>query len=220
MVICLKGDNLMKHNKLLLIILSAYLLTGCSQKNQDVSYKIKSGVIQSDNVVYEKEIMEEVESNFSVEESIKEDINKVKDIDSSIEVSENQKVPTKVPTKIKSEKIQKDPNSIYFRFDEYELSFDFNQDKEELERLKNQMIRFNGEGKDSVSIEGNTDLQGTDEYNYALGIKRANFIKELIKINTSILDKNIKLISYGENNPVCKKNTKECHSKNRRVEIK
>ena len=23
-----------------------------------------------------------------------------------------------------------------------------------------------------------------------------------------------------ENNPVCKKNTKECHSKNRRVEIK
>ena len=68
----------------------------------------------------------------------------------------------------------------------------------------------------TVKVSGNTDEWGTDEYNYALGLKRANSVKDVLVANGVVA--NVSLVSLGESSPVCTEKTKDCWSKNRRVE--
>ncbi len=68
-----------------------------------------------------------------------------------------------------------------------------------------------------IKLEGNCDEWGSDEYNYALGLKRSMAVKtDLIK--RGIEEEKIVIVSYGEGNPVCKDQTAECWTKNRRVD--
>ena len=83
---------------------------------------------------------------------------------------------------------------------------------------KDNASKLNGlEG--SVKVEGNCDEWGTDEYNYALGLKRAKVVKDAL-IADGISESKISVVSFGESNPVCADKTKECWSKNRRAEYK
>ena len=71
-----------------------------------------------------------------------------------------------------------------------------------------------------VKIEGNCDETGSDEYNYALGLKRAKSAKEAL-INRGIKPSAITIVSLGESNPECTlDDSPECYAKNRRVEFK
>lgn len=68
-----------------------------------------------------------------------------------------------------------------------------------------------------IKLEGNCDEWGSDEYNYALGLKRSMAVKnDLIK--RGISEDRIVVVSYGESNPVCKEQTAQCWTKNRRVD--
>ena len=78
----------------------------------------------------------------------------------------------------------------------------------------------NSSAKDSsfkIKLEGNCDELGSDEYNYALGLKRTGSVKSDL-INKGINADRIIAISYGESNPLCKEQTTECWTKNRRVD--
>ena len=71
-----------------------------------------------------------------------------------------------------------------------------------------------------VRIEGHCDASGTDEYNYALGLKRAKSAKEAL-INRGVKASNITMVSMGESAPECSTGfSSGCFSKNRRVEFK
>ncbi|MDD3466833.1 MAG: OmpA family protein [Campylobacterales bacterium] len=70
-----------------------------------------------------------------------------------------------------------------------------------------------------VKLEGNADERGTDEYNYALGLKRANSVKAAYQAK-GIAEASMTTVSLGEGNPVCKESTEECWAKNRRVDTK
>ncbi|WP_304421781.1 OmpA family protein, partial [Helicobacter japonicus] len=70
-----------------------------------------------------------------------------------------------------------------------------------------------------VVLEGHTDSYGSDAYNYALGTKRANAVKNALTargVNAS----QIKTVSYGESKPTCTVDTPQCNQENRRVEFK
>ncbi len=67
----------------------------------------------------------------------------------------------------------------------------------------------------TVRIEGNCDEWGSDEYNYALGLKRAKIVKQAL-IDLGVPADRLTIISYGKSNPVCTAHTKECWAKNRR----
>ncbi len=71
----------------------------------------------------------------------------------------------------------------------------------------------------SVRIEGNTDEWGTDEYNYALGLKRAVAVRESLVAKGVDQNKTI-LVSYGESKPTCTSKTRECWAENRKVTFK
>lgn len=66
-----------------------------------------------------------------------------------------------------------------------------------------------------VLIEGHCDARGTNEYNLALGERRANSAKTFL-IQQGIADSSIATISYGEEKPLCEAEVESCYSKNRR----
>ena len=71
----------------------------------------------------------------------------------------------------------------------------------------------------NFAIEGHCDEWGTDEYNYALGLKRAKATKDTMVQEGFVNPERIHIVSKGESEPVCQNHTKECDALNRRSEI-
>jgi len=69
-----------------------------------------------------------------------------------------------------------------------------------------------------IKIEGNCDEFGTDEYNYALGLKRAKAVKDNM-IAQGVSATKMVIVSYGESSPVCSSPTDGCYARNRRVDL-
>jgi len=100
--------------------------------------------------------------------------------------------------------------TVYFDFDKYNIKESEWPKVEELAKLIKEF-----KGSFIIRIEGNCDEWGTEEYNYALGLKRAKVVKDaLVKLGVNA--KKLTVISYGELNPVCMAHNKECWAKNRR----
>ena len=101
--------------------------------------------------------------------------------------------------------------NIYFGFDKYDLA---GENKENAMSNASKLAALKSDT--TVKVSGNTDEWGTDEYNYALGLKRANSVKDVLVANG--VTANVALVSLGESSPVCTEKTKDCWAKNRRVE--
>jgi len=125
--------------------------------------------------------------------------------DSTIESNTNQLSMSDVENKL---------STVYFNFDKYNIVPDM-QAKISLDAST---IKDDA-GKYNIRLEGNCDEWGSDEYNFALGLKRANAVKKAL-IAQGVNSKRITMISYGKSNPVCTAQTKACWAKNRRVDFK
>jgi peptidoglycan-associated lipoprotein len=66
------------------------------------------------------------------------------------------------------------------------------------------------------TIEGHCDERGSEEYNLALGDRRANTVKEFL-VAQGVAANRIMTVSYGEERPVCREATEDCFAKNRRA---
>ena len=66
-----------------------------------------------------------------------------------------------------------------------------------------------------VQVEGHCDDRGSEEYNIALGAKRAQAAKDYLQ-TLGIDAGRISTISYGKELPVCQDHTEDCWSQNRR----
>jgi peptidoglycan-associated lipoprotein len=67
-----------------------------------------------------------------------------------------------------------------------------------------------------ITIEGNTDERGSEEYNLALGDRRANAVKQYL-VTQGIAENRLSSVSYGEERPVCNAQTEDCFALNRRA---
>ena len=67
-----------------------------------------------------------------------------------------------------------------------------------------------------VEIEGHCDERGTNEYNLALGAKRAQAAKDFLATLGIGADR-LSTISYGEEILVCKEASETCWQRNRRA---
>ncbi len=102
---------------------------------------------------------------------------------------------------------------IYFDFDKSEIK---PEAKAILEK-KAAWLRANPSYK--VKIEGNCDERGTNEYNLALGDRRAKAAQKFLNALGISMDR-MSTISYGEEKPACKEKNEKCWSKNRRDDFK
>jgi len=98
--------------------------------------------------------------------------------------------------------------------------FDFNEsairlDQERVASANAECIRSS---QYEVKVEGHCDERGSDEYNMALGQRRANSLNTQYKTLGVPAGLMKGTISYGEEKPVCSDNDESCWQKNRRAE--
>jgi peptidoglycan-associated lipoprotein len=67
-----------------------------------------------------------------------------------------------------------------------------------------------------VTVQGNCDERGTEEYNLALGARRANAVKEYL-VSLGVSPDRVDTISYGKERPICTESTESCWAQNRRA---
>jgi len=99
---------------------------------------------------------------------------------------------------------------INFEFDRYDLSPDMRA------ILKSHAAWLKANPQVKVEIEGHCDERGTNEYNLALGAKRAESAKRYLS-DLGISPSRLSTISYGEELPLCKEQNETCWAKNRRA---
>jgi peptidoglycan-associated lipoprotein len=66
-----------------------------------------------------------------------------------------------------------------------------------------------------TTIEGHADSRGTNEYNLALGERRANSVREYL-VSLGIAGDRLLAVSKGEETPVCTEENEGCWARNRR----
>ncbi len=116
---------------------------------------------------------------------------------------EKEVVPMMVPAVVMQE-------DIYFDFDKSTLT---PAAQDSLLR-KAEWLRENPDA--TVTIEGHCDERGTNEYNLALGDRRAESAKAFLA-DLGIDPARLTTISYGEERPVDPRSTEEAWAKNRRA---
>jgi peptidoglycan-associated lipoprotein len=99
---------------------------------------------------------------------------------------------------------------IFFDFDRADLR----GDARDTLRSNADWLKSNPSAR--VEIEGHCDERGTNEYNLALGAKRAQAAKDYL-VSLGINGERLSTISYGEEIPVCREQTESCWSQNRRA---
>jgi len=70
-----------------------------------------------------------------------------------------------------------------------------------------------------VTIEGNADERGTEEYNLSLGQRRALAVDKYL-LTAGVSEAQLKTISYGKEKPVCREHDEACWAENRRAAVK
>ncbi len=99
-------------------------------------------------------------------------------------------------------------DTVYFDFDKYNVKSEFK------DAVKKNADYLKANKANNVLIEGNTDERGTNEYNMALGQRRADSAAKALQA-AGVEAKRIKAMSNGEEKPVCKESTEACWAKNR-----
>jgi peptidoglycan-associated lipoprotein len=86
--------------------------------------------------------------------------------------------------------------AIFFDFDDYTIRSDM------WDRLRSN-AKFLLERKEvKIVLEGNCDERGTNEYNLALGMKRALEVKKAL-VRLGVEESRIEVESFGEERPIC-----------------
>lgn len=112
-----------------------------------------------------------------------------------------------------AEVLGRDAQDVYFDYDKNDIRAD---GRETLTRDA-QVIKgiLSGDPGFTIVVEGHCDERGSEEYNLALGDRRALAVKEFL-VQLGIPDANLKTISYGKERPVCTDENETCYQKNRR----
>jgi len=111
-----------------------------------------------------------------------------------------------------------DPNSLlakrsaYFPFD---VSVVQENDKP---MIQAHAAYLKDRGNRHVRLEGNCDERGSDEYNLALGQRRADSVKKMLLVGGA-RDSQIDTVSYGEEKPRLACHEEKCWKENRRTDI-
>jgi len=101
---------------------------------------------------------------------------------------------------------------IHFDFDKSDLR---DEDRSLLDQ-KIPILLANPDAK--LKISGNADERGSDQYNMALGQRRAAAAKRYLK-DHGVAENRVETVSYGEERPLCQEHGEPCWGQNRRDEF-
>ena len=136
--------------------------------------------------------------------------------------------PTPAPTSGTGSEFREDPvrsdpggvrsttilQSVYFDFDRY----DIREDAKAVLRANAKGIKGNS-GWGTITVEGHCDERGSEEYNLALGERRANAIKRYL-MDLGVPSNRLRTVSFGEAKPAVMGHDESAWRYNRRVEFR
>ena len=99
---------------------------------------------------------------------------------------------------------------VFFDFDKYDIR------PGDAKTLDSNASWLKSNPNHLVLIEGHCDQRGTNEYNLALGERRAKSTMNYL-VSQGVQANRITIISYGEERPQCTEHTESCWAKNRRA---
>ena len=102
--------------------------------------------------------------------------------------------------------------SVYFDFDDFSIKSEYNG----LIELHGTYLESNPSV--SIKIEGNADERGSDEYNLALGQKRAEAVLKALKI-FGVKHVQMEAISWGKERPRATGHDEAARAQNRRADL-
>lgn len=176
--------------KKILIILLMVFAVGCAKKYVTTSKEpVRPAEITEEAVKVEKEVVEEVVAPSGKEmegEKLQE---------SSVSMTDEEAL------------IFKD---VLFDFDKFNIR---NDARLILDAIASYLKKNAGI---SIIIEGHCDERGTNEYNLALGEKRAKAARDYLS-SLGIFPARMSFVTYGEEKPLCTEQTESCWQKNRRA---
>jgi peptidoglycan-associated lipoprotein len=98
---------------------------------------------------------------------------------------------------------------IYFAYDQASIKSD------QMPSMEHNGTYLKNHPSSKILIEGNTDVRGTNEYNLALGERRAMSAKTYLR-EYGIEESRIRTVSYGEERPLFNGTSEDDYSQNRR----
>ncbi|RME95153.1 MAG: OmpA family protein [Bacteroidetes bacterium] len=125
-----------------------------------------------------------------------------------------------IETKVEGAEVARVGEGILVTFDSG-LLFDFDSDRllpatrQNLNEMANIMQQYD---QTKIIIEGHTDSKGTESYNQALSVRRAESVASFLQAKGISRDR-LTVVGYGESQPVASNDNEEGRAQNRRVEI-
>jgi len=110
-------------------------------------------------------------------------------------------------------------NSEIFKSDTVYFAYDSSAIKSsEQSKIANVANHLKSNPSNAVEVDGHCDERGTDEYNRALGEKRALAIREAL-IALGVDSMKVTTVSFGRDKPIDTGHSEASHAKNRRGEF-
>jgi peptidoglycan-associated lipoprotein len=182
---------------ILFAILSIFIVSGCAKKVSKVDMEGRAATEEMEPVTEEEFPAEEEIMGEEIEELVEE------------EVMEEEVVTPEAISDVVQEVGGLLP--VYFDYDRYSLR------KDTKEILQRNADWLSNKTSIKVRIEGHADERGSNEYNLALGDRRARSV--MMYLSDLGVTAELSTVTYGEERPVCSESMEECWSKNRRAEF-
>jgi len=191
MVILNQGYTSMKKIIISSVAMALLVFSGCADKEPVVDERVQQEVVAQEVESVRTEVVSGEDSSIG---------------ESSMYGSDS--------SEMNMANLEKELSTVYFDFDKFNIRSDM-QDKV----TNNSTVAKGTASSYTIKLEGNCDEWGSDEYNFALGLKRASSVKKAL-VSEGVSETRITMVSYGESNPVCTEKTRECWAQNRRVDFK
>lgn len=124
--------------------------------------------------------------------------------------SEFREAPAPAPPPQQSKML--DFQTVYFDFDSYEIRADARP------ALRSNADKMNAGVGGTVTIEGHCDERGSEEYNLALGERRANAVKRYL-VDLGVPSSRLNTVSFGESRPSVQGHDESAWRYNRRADF-
>jgi peptidoglycan-associated lipoprotein len=193
---------------LILILCFGLILSGCPKKTV---VKEEPSLKKAEELAAERERVAKLEAERVAKEARERELVKMKEEEArkarEFEKSLVAKKDPGIEGEIYESKLLKD---IRFDYDKYDIR------SGDAEVLKENAAVLKKYPTVKIQVEGHCDERGTNEYNLALGERRANSTKKYLTSLGISLDR-MSTISYGEERPLDSSSQEEAWAKNRRV---
>jgi peptidoglycan-associated lipoprotein len=186
-----------------LVLMIAIFMLGASCQKQKVATQpgtTAAAEEEAQRKAEEEARQKELERQKAIEEETLE-AESAKEADLSAEMEEERKM---------TERAVFENEDVQFEFDSIRLS----SEAQEILRKKAQWLKANPAAR--VTIEGHCDNRGTNEYNLALGDRRAHSAQVFL-IDLGIAESRVQTISFGEERPIDTADNEAAWAQNRRA---